>query len=236
MKYEELDFQKTSLGDLMLRRRRMAQFGDLDIYEVKLGENFLMSSLFHEAEHQLAKLGLGLLTTENLEVVVGGLGLGFTAVSALQDKRVSSLVVVEFLKPVIEWHQKGLVPLGKTLMEDSRCGFVHGDFFAMSCEVSKSFDPENPGQKYDAILLDIDHSPTQVLHRTNSHFYTDQGLRELAQHLKPGGVFALWADGEPESSFTKQLAKVFARAESRTIEFENPLTGGTSKGAVYLSQ
>ena len=53
--YEELDFRPTSIGDLMLRRRRMPQFGDRDIYEVKLGEDFLMTSLFHEAEAQLAE-------------------------------------------------------------------------------------------------------------------------------------------------------------------------------------
>ena len=53
--YEELDFRPTPIGELMLRRRRMPELGDTDIYEVKLGEEFLMTSLFHEAEHRLAK-------------------------------------------------------------------------------------------------------------------------------------------------------------------------------------
>ena len=61
LNYEELDFRSTPLGDLMLRRRRLIQLGGLDIYEVKLGEDFLMSSLFHEAESQLSKLGLKVL-------------------------------------------------------------------------------------------------------------------------------------------------------------------------------
>ena len=81
--YEELDFRPTPIGDLMLRRRRMPQFGDEDIYEVKLAEDFLMTSLFHEAESQLAKLGLGALEHDPLDLVVGGLGLGYTAVAAL---------------------------------------------------------------------------------------------------------------------------------------------------------
>ncbi|MBT3807627.1 MAG: spermidine synthase, partial [Desulfobacula sp.] len=105
--YEELDSRPTPLGDLMLRRRRLIQLGGLDIYEVKLGEYFLMTSLFHEAEVQLSKLSLGVLEKENLDVVVGGLGLGYTAVSALEDTRVISLIVVEYLEGVIEWHQKG---------------------------------------------------------------------------------------------------------------------------------
>lgn len=234
--FEELDFRPTPIGDLILRRRRMPQFGDLDIYEVKLGEDFLMSSLFHEAEHQLATLGLGALEGENLDVVVGGLGLGYTAASALDNPHLSSLVVVEYLEGVIEWHQKGWVPLGETLTSDSRCRFVHADFFALSRDPIKSFDPEYPDIRYDAILLDIDHTPTNVLSQTNTRFYTDEGLQELAAHLKPGGVFALWADGAPEEPFIQHLSQCFASAVSHTIEFANPITGGTSNGAVYVAR
>ena len=233
--YEELDFRSTPIGDLMLRRRRMPQFGDRDIYEVKLGEDFLMTSLFHEAESQLAILGLKALNREPLDVVVGGLGLGYTAVEALKDQRIDSLVVVDFLDAVIGWHQSGLVPLGQTLMDDVRCRLVQADFFALSREVTKSFDPDQPAKLHDVILLDIDHTPTHVLSQTNSHFYTDQGLGELARHLKPGGVFAMWADGTPEDVFTQRLKGVFAHAESHTIEFDNAITGGSSKGAVYIA-
>jgi spermidine synthase len=234
--FEELDFQLTPIGELALRRRRIPKLGELDVYEVKLGEDFLMSSLFHEAERQLSKLGLGALEKDDLDVVVGGLGLGYTAAAALEDPRVSSLVVIEYLAPVIQWHQNGLVPLGETLTSDQRCRLAHADFFALSQDVENSFDPEQPGKKYDAILLDIDHTPTNVLHQTNTRFYTEEGLAELARHLKPGGVFALWADGEPESSFTDRLGKVLGCAESHTIEFDNPITEDTSKGAVYVAQ
>jgi len=236
LNYEELDFQPTPIGDLMLRRRRSLQLKGIDIYEVKLGEDFLMSSLFHEAESKLARLGLGVLKKEEIDVVVGGLGLGYTAVSALEDMRVKSLVVVEYLEGVIQWHQKGIVPLGKTLTRDPRCRLVHADFFSLSSDMAKSFDPDHPAKKHDAVLLDIDHTPTRVLHQTNTRFYTRKGLRELAHHLKPGGVFALWADGPPEDYFTSHLDKVFATVESHTIKFDNPLTGGSSQGAVYVAQ
>ena len=169
-------------------------------------------------------------------MVVGGLGLGYTAAEALKDKRVSSLVIVDYLEGVIEWHQTGLVPLGKTLMDDDRCRIVHADFFALARDTENSFIPEDPSRKYDAILLDIDHTPTNVLHQTNTHFDTEDGLKEFAQHLKPGGIFAMWADGAPEDFFTERLGKIFAGAESHTIEFDNPITGGTSVGAVYVAQ
>jgi spermidine synthase len=233
--YEELDFQETPLGDLMLRRRRMVQSGDLDIYEVKLGDHFLMSSLFHEAEHQLAKLGLAALDGDGLDVVVGGLGLGYTAASALEDERVSSLVVVDYLEPVIRWHRQGLVPLGERLTADPRCQFVHADFFALSRAVDRSFDPRRPAARHDAILLDIDHTPSNLLHQTNARFYTLEGLAELSKHLKPGGVFALWADGDPEASFAEHLGHVFATVHAHTVEFANPIAGGTSRGAVYVA-
>ena len=225
--YEELDFRPTPIGDLMLRRRRMPQLGDVDIYEVKLGEDFLMTSLFHEAESQLAKLGLAALEHDGLDVMVGGLGLGYTAAAALEDRRVESLVVVEYLEGVLTWHQTGLVPLGKILTDDSRCQLMHTDFFALM--------RTSPLRKLDAILLDIDHTPTHVLHQSNTHFYTEDGLAELARHLKPGGVFALWADGRPEEEFTERLGHVFPHAEAHTIEFQNPITGGVSTGAVYVA-
>ena len=234
--FQELDFRPTPIGDLVLRRRRIPQLPDRDIYEVKLGDDFLMSSLFYEAERQLAKLGLAALEGEDLDVVVGGLGLGYTAVSALEDARVSSLVVVEYLEGVIAWHRNGLVPLGETLLNDPRCRLEQADFFALSRSVEKSFESKYPDKKYDSILLDIDHTPTNVLCQTNARFYTEEGLAELARHLKPKGVFAIWADGLPESFFTDRLAKVFASAESHIIEFDNPITGGTSTGAVYVAR
>lgn len=234
--FQELDFRPTPIGDLVLRRRRIPQLPGRDIFEVKLGEDFLMSSLFHEAERQLSKLGLAALDGEDLDVVVGGLGLGYTAVSALEDARIGSLVVVEYLEGVIAWHRNGLVPLGETLSSDPRCRLDQADFFALSRNVEHSFDSKYPDKKHDAILLDIDHTPTNVLSQTNARFYTEEGLLELAQHLKPNGVFALWADGLPEAFFTDRLAKVFASAESHVIEFDNPITGGTSTGAVYVAR
>ena len=235
LNYEEVDFRITPLGSLLLRRRRMPQFGDLDIYEVKLNEEFLMTSLFHEAEDQLATLGLKALDREDLDVVVGGLGLGYTAAMALKDSRVSSLVVVDFLEGVIEWHQKEMVPMGSVLNGDSRCHLIHADFFALAKNKGGGFDPDQVGKKHDAILLDIDHTPTHVLNPTNSHFYSLTGLKEVSSHLKVGGVFALWTDGVSNQEFVDRLSEVFSSAEAHTIEFANPLHDGVSTGAVYVA-
>jgi spermidine synthase len=234
--FEELDCQQTLLGELSLRRRRLLQLDGKEIYEVKLGDDFLMSSLFHEAETKMAEISLAMMTKSDLSIVVGGLGLGYTAAATLSDPRVSSLVVVEYLAPVILWHKTGLVPLGNQLCNDPRCRLIQDDFFARSRDIDQGFDPDFPGKKQDLILLDIDHTPNRVLHRTNARFYTPNGLNELAGHLNPGGVFALWSDDPPEKAFTDLLKTVFPKVQAHTIRFKNPFTGGMAENAVYAAR
>jgi spermidine synthase len=234
--FEELDCQQTLLGELSLRRRRLMQLDGKEIYEVKLDDHFLMSSLFHEAETKMAEISLAMVSKPDLAVVVGGLGLGYTAAAALGDTRVTSLVVVEYLAPVLFWHKTHLVPLGKQLCTDPRCKIIHDDFFARSRDVNQGFDPDFPGKKQDIILLDIDHTPNRVLHRTNARFYTPKGLNELAGHLNPGGVFALWSDDPPEKAFTDLLESVFPEVHTHTVSFKNPFTGGTAENAVYAAR
>lgn len=231
--FEELDYRETALGQLTLRRRRMLSLG-LEIFEVKLGEAFLMSSLFHEVEEALAHLGLGELKGESWDVVVGGLGLGYTAAAALEHREVASLLIVDALEPVIEWHRRGLVPLGEKLTSDPRCRVVHADFFERA-QSADGFDPQQPGRKFHAVLLDIDHSPSNLLHPRNATFYQAEGLRALAAHLHPGGVFALWSDDPPDEEFLSLLGKAFADVRAHVVTFSNPLTEADSASTVYVA-
>ena len=233
--FAELDYRQTPLGELTLRRRRVAALGGQEVFEVKLGDAFLMSSLFHEVEVALADLGLAALETAELDVVVGGLGLGYTAVAALKNPAVHSLLVVEALDAVIEWHERGLVPLGPQLTSDARCRFVHADFFALAATES-GFDPDAPGRKFHAVLLDIDHSPRNLLHERHGAFYHLDGLRRLALQLRPAGVFALWSDDAPDAEFLATLRAVFAAAESHIVRFPNPLLEGESASTVYVAR
>ena len=232
--FEELDYRETSLGAISLRRRSEPRLGGKVLYEVKLGEEFLMSSLFVEAEEQLAILALQSLDTEKLDVVVGGLGLGYTAAKALENEAVRSLLVIEVMAPVISWHQLGLIPLGDKLALDSRCSLVHGDFFKLAGS-SGSFDPDNSRRLFHAVLLDIDHSPSHWLDASNSAFYTDSGLTALAASLHPGGVFGLWSNDPPDEAFTRLLNEVFSSAKSQRVTFPNPYTEGESSSTIYLA-
>ena len=233
--FAELDYRQTPLGDLSLRRRRMASLDGMEVYEVKLGDAFLMSSLFHEVEVALADLGLAGLDAPELDVVVGGLGLGYTARAALEHPVLRSLIVVEALDAVIEWHEQGLVPLGPELTRDPRCRFVHGDFFALVAS-GRGFDPTEPGRKFHAVLLDIDHSPRNLLHARHAGFYEPAGLQELAAQLHPGGVFALWSDDPPDEPFLAALHDAFDTAVAHVVSFSNPLLERDSTSTVYIAQ
>jgi len=233
--FEELDFQATPLGEISLRRRAEPRLEGKILYEVKLGDEFLMSSLFTSAEIQLARLGLAELEGNGLDIVVGGLGLGYTAVAALDDPSVRSLIVIEVMEPVIDWHRRGLVPLGKKLVSDPRCTLVHADFFEVASSSGGGFDPAVPARRVHAVLLDIDHSPGHWLNPGNSAFYTAPGLRNLADKLHPGGIFGLWSNDPPDAEFVHLLDTVFQSAEAHIVTFPNPYTGGESSNSVYLA-
>jgi spermidine synthase len=233
-RFEELAWRETPMGEISLRRRLDPALG-VEVYEVKLGDEFLMSSLFTVAEEELARLGLAELTGRDLDVVVGGLGLGYTARTVLTDDRVRSLVVVDALDEVIAWHQNGLLPFAGTVATDARCRLVHGDFFALTKD-PLGYDPENPGRPVHAILLDIDHSPRHLLHPRHADFYTEDGLRRMAERLHPDGVFALWSNDPPEEAFTSVLSKVFAEVRADVVAFANPIQGRESTNTVYVAR
>lgn len=237
--FEELDFQSTTLGDISLRRRSEPRFNDIILYEVKLGDEFLMSSLFTESEIQLSKLGLTALKQahykDELDIVVGGLGLGYTAAAALEDASVKTLRVIEVMQPVIDWHQRGLVPLGNKLTSDTRCTFINADFFAIASTIGASFDEQQPAKLVHAVLLDIDHSPTHWLNESNSNFYTVAALQNLARKIYPGGIFGLWSNDPPDTAFTDLLNSVFESSESHVVSFPNPYTEGESSCTVYIA-
>ena len=234
--FEELDYQKTPLGEISLRRRAEPRLEGKTLYEVKLGDEFLMSSLFTESEIQLARLGLAELEGASLDIVVGGLGLGYTAVAALENPSVASLMVIEIMEPVIDWHRRGLVPLGKELQSDPRCTLVHADFFAVATSSNGGFDRTDPTRLVHAVLLDIDHSPSHWLNPGNSAFYTEQGFQRLADKLHPGGIFGLWSNDPPDAEFTRLLNTVFHSSESHIVSFPNPYLGGESSCTVYLAR
>jgi spermidine synthase len=232
VKIEELGFKKTPLGDLTLRRRPEPLLQNREVFEIKLGDEYLMSSLFNLAERELARLGLAPLAG-CLDVLIGGLGLGYTAAEALKNKNVNRLLVIDLFQAVIDWHRAGLVPLANVLTHDARCELRQGDFFELA---RTGFDASARERKFDAILLDIDHSPEHFLEAGNIALYTSDGLASVRSQLNPGGTFALWSNDPGDDNFTEHLRNVFGSAAAHNIEFPNPYTNSTSVNSVYVAR
>jgi spermidine synthase len=233
-RFQELDWRVTPLGELVLRRRWDPVVGR-EVHEIKLNDEFLMSSLFTVAEVALGRLALAESAPGPLDVVVAGLGLGFTAQSVLTNPAVRRLVVVDALSEVIEWHERALIPAGSELTADPRCALVCGDFFAM-VRSGAGFDPASePQRRWHAIVVDVDHSPRHHLHPSHAGLYQPAGLRRLADRLHPGGVFALWSNDPPDEEFTAALAETFAAARAEIVRFDNPLQRREATATVYLA-
>ncbi|TQJ30731.1 spermidine synthase [Microbacterium sp. SLBN-146] len=227
-RFEELDWQPTRMGELTLRRRTDPET-DEQIYEVKLGDEYLMSSLFTVAEEELATLGLASVEGDGLNVLVGGLGLGYTAATALLDERVRRLDVIDALPAVIGWHERRLLPVSASIVDDGRATLVHDDFFDVMRRMPRPGAPA-----YDAILLDVDHSPRHTLDPSHADLYTAAGLGSLTRHLSERGVFALWSDDPPDEEFLSTLTSVMD-ATAHVVTFDNRLTGTASSNTVYVA-
>ena len=224
--YEELAYASTPLGEISLRKR-YDRLTEQWVHEVRLGDEYLMSSQFNATELALAQLGLAEAEGEDLRVLVAGLGLGFTAHEALKDPRTRSLVVVELVGAVIDWHVRELVPDTSGLAADPRCELVEADFFAM---MRSGRCPE-----VDVLLVDVDHSPEVVLAEGHRDFYSASGIESAAAALSDQGVFALWSDDPPEERLLDHLRTRFTHARADVVTFDNPITGGTSACTVYVA-
>ena len=225
--YEEIDFAWTPAGEISLRRRwdRVTQRW---VHEVRLGDEFLMTSQFTETEVALATLGLAAAPARDLRVLVAGLGLGFTAHEALRDDRVRELAVVELTGAVIDWHRRDLVPQTAGLAADPRTTLLEADFF----DLVRTGGLDGP---WDALLIDIDHSPEHLLDPAHGDFYSEAGLRLAAGALARDGVLALWSDDLPDERVTERLRLVFATARGERVDFDNEITGGVSSCSVYVA-
>jgi len=231
-RFEELAWSESSIGLISLRRRIDPAL-QVEVYEVKLDDEFLMSSLFTTAEVELARLALAALSGTDLDILVGGLGLGYTARAALDDPRVRTLTVVEAIAEVIEWHHRELLPNATELTSDARTRLLHGDFFAL---IGDERSLGGPDTTFDAVLVDIDHSPHHLLDSSHAAFYTPQGLRRLRDRVRPSGVFGLWSDDPPDEVYLSALRDTFTKATAHIVSFANPYTAGQSANTIYLAQ
>lgn len=217
-KLEILAYESTPLGTLCLRRRELLFRPGTFVTEVTLNHEFLMSSLYTDSERQLAKTAIEMHGGSHLRVLVGGLGLGYTAHQALLSEEVASVEVSELLPEVIEWMLSGRVPLSQSLAADERLELTTGDVYQRL-----SLPPPS---SFDLILIDVDHSPDERLDEhvddSNASFYSESGLRLAKEHLSEGGVLGVWSYAK-SSPFVDALNLVFDQVHMLDVSYQNEM-------------
>lgn len=161
----------------------------------------LMTSYSHGSEETLAELACSPFRPVNQpKVLVGGLGMGYTlaaATRALPGKR-AQFVVAELTAAIEKWNRSHLKHLNPGLLDDER--------ITIKIQPVQKLIRQATGD-YHCILLDVDNGPSAFHGKKNDNLYSLQGLREIQQALKGGGILAVWS-ARSDKAFTKTLRKV----------------------------
>jgi len=222
-----LAYEPSPSGMICLRRRAVPNEPGVFATEITLDHQFLMSSANTQSERELAARALELHGGANLRVLVGGLGLGYTAAAALRCDSVGSVEVVELLAPVLDWLERGWFPLAGELRADARFAARQGDVYA---ELAAP-----PARLHDLILIDVDHSPAEHLGASSAGFYTAEGLAAAKRHLAPGGVLGVWSYAE-STRFADALRAVFSDVRVASVRFENAVVAGSETNWLFFAR
>lgn len=168
-------------------------------FSLKADNDELMNSRVHGSEDALATLACHKIASHSrARVLIGGLGMGFTLRSALDELGSQAQVeVAEIVPDVVRWNRDFLGHLADSPLDDGRVTVREGDVVQMIKTAKRG---------YDAILLDVDNGPQALTSGKNNWLYTITGLETAAAALRPKGVLAIWASG-PDAGFAKRLGQ-----------------------------
>lgn len=202
-----LERAETERGELVLRRRRSAR--DETIYEIISNGCFLMASTNAFSAEQLSHLTLQPLEKKStLGVLIGGLGIGYTLRAALAHPDVAEVTVVEVEPLVVDWARSYFADLNHDALGDDRVT-VQVDDLAHHLATA--------GERYDAILLDVDNGPSWLVFEENATLYAAPSLKRIRQLLTDGGVLGVWA-AEPALGFLGKLEAIFDWADMIEVD------------------
>lgn len=198
----EIARAESERGELVLRRRTSTD--GADVLELRANGVFVMDTAETSSEIELAALALDLVPDPR-DVVVGGLGLGFTLQRVLADPRVELATVVEVEDALIQWMRDGTIPHGAALLADRRVKVVNADIAMAIAEARHT---------HDLVLLDVDNGPGYLVHDDNEGLYSPAMLGRCRDLLNPGGVLIVWAANRAPDLLAR-LRDVFGDAEER---------------------
>jgi spermidine synthase len=190
--WEQIDTARVPDADVELRLMRRG-----DEFSMMLGQNELMNSRLSGSEEALATLACKRIEgIERPQVLIGGLGMGFTLRAALTVLGAEARIVVAELVPaVIAWAREPMADLFGNSLTDPRASIREADVIDVI---------QSSPSAFDAILLDVDNGPEALIRKANDALYDLKGLKAIRRALRPGGVLAVWSSG-PNASFSKRL-------------------------------
>jgi spermidine synthase len=187
-------------GELVLR-------GDGRHFEIISNGTFLMDTRAGASERLLVTAALDRLGRP-ADILIGGLGVGFTLAAALRRPATRTVTVIEREPAVIGWHATHLRPFSGGALDDPRVRVERADLLRWLLA---------GGPAYDVICLDIDNGPEWTVTEANAALYDAAGLERLAARLRPGGVLAVWSAGAAPA-FEARLRSRFADAAALPVE------------------
>lgn len=213
-------------------RERAPDGGELILYRrggeflIRVDGRELMSSRAHGSEDQLARLACeGMAGASSPRVLIGGLGLGYTLRAALDVLPTAALVdVTEIVPAVVEWNRGLVGTLAGRPLDDPRVNVMVED-------VGERM--RLAGERYDAIVLDVDNGPAALTRKANHGLYIESGLATAKRSLRVGGVLAVWS-ADPDVRFERRLVRAGFAVETHSVPARG--SGGGPRHTVFLGR
>lgn len=186
----------TERGELVLR-----QVGDH--FEIVSNGVFLMDTRNGESERLLVRAALDRHPTPR-DLLIGGLGVGFTVEEASHDDRPRSITVAEISPEIVGWNARHF----RQRSDDGRVTILTADLLEHLRRDDSS---------YDVICLDIDNGPEWTVTNSNRSLYNEAGTALVARRLRPGGVLTVWSASR-SVAYEAVLSRHFSSVEILEVE------------------
>ncbi len=211
-------------GELQLQKRGLQ-------YEIIYNGVFLMATYNGASEKAAVREALNMAAARNqgpLNVLLGGLGIGYSLQEALACKDVTQVVVAEIEPAVIRWNRTVFAGLNGNALADPRVVLVEADFRTL-LEKETVHNGLSIAGSYHMAMIDTDNGSSWLSRPSNAFLYSDQGLNLLVEILQPKGVVSFWCSSR-EADFEAQLQKYFTGIRFRCVPEK---TG--QEGCYYLA-